>query len=159
MDPATVEILECTGNIVRTYENSRTGEEVSVFVIVGPTGPITVHTPEICFRSQDYPMRGPHQRVAISTAGRDDHFWVTDFEPKDLSRDLLRVYYAWGTGDGWSAPDYERVAFAGSPYLYKIQASCRLPAGTNLKTHDTCRQFLEDFLPVLQPRLVEPAGK
>ena len=65
MDEDTVEMLECTGNIVRTYENQRTGEVVSVFVIVGPAGPIAVHTPEICYSSQNYKSRDTRQQVAI----------------------------------------------------------------------------------------------
>ena len=144
MNPYVIEMLECTGYIVRTYANPRTGESVSLFVIVGPAGPIAVHTPEICYSSQNYKSRDPRKRVAIADAqGQDDQFWALTFKTKDVREDLLRVYYAWSTGNRWSAPNDARFAFAGWPYLYKIQLSSHLPAGTDLKTGDTCREILE----------------
>ncbi len=156
MDQGTVEMLECTGNFVRTYENRRTGELVSVFVIIGRAGPIAVHTPEICYSAQNWKSRDQRQHVDIAgDQGQDDQFWALTFKTKTLREDLLRVYYAWGTGDRWSAPNDARWTFTGSPYLYKIQASSELPAGTDLKTGDACRDFLQDFVPVLRQYLVE----
>ena len=87
MSDETVEMLECSGNIVRTYANPRTGEEVSVFVIVGPAGPIAVHTPEVCYSSQNYKSRDTRQRVAIADAqGQDDQFWALTFKSKDVRK-------------------------------------------------------------------------
>jgi hypothetical protein len=152
----TVEMLECTGYFVRTYENRRTGENINVFVVVGPAGPIAVHTPEICYSSQNYTSREKRQRVAIQSAQeQDDQFWALSFKTKTLQEDLLVVYYAWTANDRWSAPDDARFAFVGSPYLYKIQLSCEMPAGSNLKTRDSCREFLKDFVPVLRQYLTE----
>jgi len=160
MSDGTIEMLECTGYIVRSYVNKTTGAEVSFFVIVGPAGPIAVHTPEICFSSQDYKTRDNRDHVAITDAqGQEDQFWALTFKTKSIPEDLLRVYYAWGTGNRWSAPNEARFAFAGQPYLYKIQVSSRLPAGTDLKTDDTCQKFLTDFVPVVGQYLVEPSRR
>jgi hypothetical protein len=149
-----VEMLECTGYINRCYENRRTGEEVNVFVVIGPTGPIASHTPEICFSSQNYKSRDEHQRVVIPTAEEDDELWALSFKTKNIREDLLRVYYGWTTSGRWTATSDPRFAFVGSPYLYKIQLASEMPAGTNLKTTDTCREFLKDFLPVLRKHLI-----
>jgi hypothetical protein len=158
MSPYVIEMLECTGHIVRTYANLRTGESVSFFVIVGPAGPIAVHTPEICFSSQNYTNDDPREPIAIpNVQGQEDKFWALSFKSKGARRDLLRVYYAWSTGNGWKAPNDARYAFAGWPYLYKIQVSATLPAGTDLKSNDTCEKFLKDFVPVLRQHLIEPS--
>ncbi len=156
MSDDAAEMLECTGNIVRTYENRRTGEVVSLFVVVGPTGPTAVHTPEVCYSSQDYEVRDVRQPLAIADEqGQEDQFWALTFKSKRVQQDLLCVCYAWGTGGRWSAPNDARFAFVGRPYLYKIQLASKLPRGTDLKTNDTCRQFLQDFLPVLRQYLIE----
>jgi hypothetical protein len=150
-----IEILECTGYICRCYENQRTGEKVSVFVVIGPAGPIAVHTPEICYSSQNYSSHDEHQRVVIPTAQEhDDELWALSFKTKDTREDLLRVYYGWTTSGRWSATSNARYAFVGAPYLYKIQLASEMPAGSNLKTTDTCREFLKDFLPVLRKHLI-----
>ncbi len=154
-----IEMLECTNYINRTYENRRTGEKVDVFVVIGPTGPISSHTPEICFSSQNYSSRDTHQRVSIPTAEEhDDEFWALSFKTKSIHEDLLRVYYSWTTSGRWTATDNPRFAFVGSPYLYKIQLASEMPAGSNLRTTDTCREFLKDFLPVLRKHLI-PASR
>jgi hypothetical protein len=157
MNEDTIEMLECTGYFVRTYANRRTGDVVSLFVTVGPAGPIAVHTPEICYSSSNYTSRDTRRQVAISDVqGHEDQFWALSFKSKRVQEDVLCVYYAWGAGNRWSAPDDARFAFAGWPYLYKIQVSATLPAGTDLKSSDTCREFLKDFLPVLRQYLIEP---
>ncbi len=158
MSDGTKQMLECTGNIVRTYTNPRTGESVSFFVIVGPAGPTAVHTPEICFSSQNYKSSEPRQQIAISDReGQEDRFWALSFQSKSARGDLLRVYYAWSTGNGWKAPNDARFAFAGWPYLYKLQVSSTVPGGTDLTTGDTCEKFLKDFVPVLREHLIEPS--
>jgi hypothetical protein len=151
-----IEMLECKdGYINRCYENRRTGEKVNVFVVIGPAGPIAAHTPEICFSSQNYTSRDTRERKVIATAEEhDDELWALSFKTKNIREDLLRVYYGWTTSGRWSATDNPRYAFVGSPYLYKIQLASEMPAGSNLKTTDTCREFLKDFLPVLRKHLI-----
>src|SRR5512140_3244808 len=45
-------LLECAGYISGNYVDQATGEVVSVVVLLGPPGPISVHTPEICYSSR-----------------------------------------------------------------------------------------------------------
>ena len=160
IDRDSIEMLECTGYFARTYANRRTGQLVNVFVILGPAGPIAVHTPEICYSSRNYKIHDRRQRVAVPDAeGREDQFWALSFKANRAEGQLLRVYYAWSEGDRWTAPNDARFAFAGSPFLYKIQLSSNLPDGTDLKTGDTCREFLNDFVPVMRRHLFGSAGR
>jgi hypothetical protein len=151
----TREMLECTGYIVRTYEKRGTGELVSMFVLIGPAGPIAAHTPEICYSAQAYTLQATRQRVTVTGAQeQDDHFWALAFKTKGLPETLLHVYYAWSTDCRWLAVDHARYAFVGAPYLYKIQVSSEMPAGSNLANSDTCKEFLKDLLPVLRQHLI-----
>ncbi len=158
LTPDTLAMLECTGHLSRTYENRRTGEIVHVFVIVGPAGPISAHTPELCMSAQNYTSRNQRERVAIAgKQEQDDQFWALSFKTKNVREDLLRVYYGWTASKCWTAPDDTRFGFVGLPYLYKLQVSSEMPAGTDLKTNDACREFLTDFLSVIRRHLLEPA--
>ena len=151
-------MLECAGYIVRNYENQATGDVVSVTVLIGPPGPISVHTPEVCFGSRNYTSRSERQKMAIrGPAGGDDEFWAIDYTVNNLRGDLLRVCYAWSKGDRWSAQKDARFWSAGQPYLYKIQLASRLPPGANPESEDPCHKFLQDFLPVARKCLVEPS--
>ena len=119
-----------------------------------------VHTPEICYSTQDYRVNDARERLGIQDAkGQEDQFWALSFQSKHVEEQALRVCYAWSTGNHWSAPNDGRFAFAGQPYLYKVQLSATLPTGTDLKTSDTCQEFLKDFVPVLRQYLIEPSKR
>jgi hypothetical protein len=40
---------EAAGHLARRYVQRRTGAEVSLFIICGRPGPVSVHTPDICY--------------------------------------------------------------------------------------------------------------
>ena len=160
MDDFTANMLQCAGYILRTYENRVTGENVNMFIIVGPPGPISVHTPEVCYDSQGYPIREARQRVTIENRdGPDDNFWAMTLRSKDLNADQIRAYYAWSTGGPWLAAKGPRYAYAGCPYLYKIQLASHTSLQTDPGTGDPCSRFLKDFVPEAKRYLVAPSDE
>ncbi len=167
MEDSTVDMLQCAGYIVRTYKNENTGESVNMFLIVGPSGPTSVHTPEVCYDSRGYPIRETRQRVTIQDAegpedeqdaeGPEDEFWAVTFRSKDLGAGMLRIYYAWSTGGAWSASEGPRYAYAGHAYLYKIQLASSIPSYGDSEEDDPCSRFLRAFLPEARRYLVAPS--
>lgn len=149
------EVLECAGQVVRVYRNEGTQERVNLAVLLGPVGPIAVHTPEICYSSRAYTMVGSPE--AVSVDNRPDRFWRTTFRSNNLEGGSLRVYHAWSDGTAWQDAKDPRMTFASRPYLYKLQMATYLRS-TDLGESDPCRSFLAELLPVLQGCLV-PANK
>ena len=158
MGGETVKMLECSSHISRVYVNqeSEPPEIVSVIVILGPSGPTAVHTPEVCFSSRANETL--ESRIPIAVGNSDDRFWAMTFESNDLHADLIRVYYGWTPGNHWAATEDPRISLAWCPYLYKIQLESRLPAGSDLTSNDPCKNFLEDFVPVMKEYLVDCSG-
>lgn len=148
-------MLSPTGYVNRVYVHRGTGESVNVFVIVGRAGPIANHTPEICYSSRNYSIARQRQVAQLERPdGTQDEFWYLTFEHRMLTGDHLRVYYAWSTGERWSAAENQRLAFSGQPFLYKIQLAGYVPAAyANIEAKDPCRSFLSYFLPALQDAL------
>jgi hypothetical protein len=150
------ETLHCAAYLWHTYEHVETGDRVSVFVVLGPHGPIAVHTPEICFSSQNHRAQGERQMKHIDDAKGNKHkLWELYFKANDLEAADIRVMYAWSSGGPWQATESPRFAFAGAPYLYKIQLSG--PPRGEASSFDACSDFLREFLAQLQQRLAEPA--
>ncbi len=149
-------MLRCTGSIFRTYVHRTSGQSVRVALVVGPPGPISVHTPEICFSSQDYTQQTERQRVPVRAAdgSRDGQFWALSFRPNNLNGVPLRVYYAWSAdGLAWQAAENPRFSLSGRKVLYKIQLAGTVPRwqGTSAADGDPCKNFLEPFLAVANP--------
>lgn len=158
-DPAServTDMLRLAGHFNRTYQHRRTGETVEVHCVLGPAGPISVHQPEICFRNNAYSERG--ERQTVNVGGDSNSFWSLTFDPSESNLDggIVCVYYAWSSGDAWTAPSDARFHFAGNSHLYKLQVTTCLPATADLDRGDPCRAFLADFVPVVND-YVEPA--
>ncbi len=153
MSDSVVEMLECSGHFSRVYVNQESGERISVAVIIGPSGPIAVHTPEVCFSSRAHKTLESRSLTAVGDS--DDQFWAMTFENNDLNASLIRVCFGWTPGNHWVASDNPRVSLAWCPYLYKIQLASHLPAGTDLTSNDPCKNFLEDFIPVMKDYLID----
>lgn len=153
-DENSIRLLECTGHVSRVYVNPNTGDTIRMFVIVGPRGPISVHTPDVCFSSRAYRMPEPSHLESVVTPDTKKHsFWESDFESREaLNPHELIAWHGWSTGGEFSAPKYQRVAYLGSPMLYKIQLSCRVQDDRQT-TKKLMAGFVRDFLPQLQKQM------
>jgi hypothetical protein len=152
-------VLESAGDIYHVYVNQKTGEAVKVVVVLGPSGPISVHTPEICYCSRAHTIIDKRKRVRVPVAGGpEEEFWALTFQKNDLNKEISRAYYAWSTGGKWSATEQPRFTFARYPYLYKLQLASQLPPNADLQERDPCLEFLKDFVPAAKLYLVDCAG-
>ncbi|MEO2048788.1 MAG: exosortase-associated EpsI family protein [Pirellulales bacterium] len=140
MEDEVAAMLESAGDVTRRYVNQITGGHITVFVVIGPPGPIAVHTPEICYSSREYEIQDKHTKATFSSTGAESHtLWHSNFRSKRMAKSILSVYYAWSTGDTWLASESPRYQYGGEPLLYKLQIAGFLDTtGT-----DPSQQFLE----------------
>ena len=93
----TVDMLQCTGYVNRTYINHATGEIVNLAVVVGPPGSISVHVPELCYNSTYYKTVQKRRAVkARDAAGENVESWAMTFESTRVDKTTLRVHMALG---------------------------------------------------------------
>jgi len=112
-----VALAEIDGYLRRRYVNRRTGAVVSLLVMCGRRGPVSVHAPDVCYAGAGHAEVGPASRYSCPTEPGAD-FKVRQFRNRNVTRPtLLRIVYGWGAGGVWSAPKHPRVAFAREPVL------------------------------------------
>ena len=147
IEDSTLQMLECAGHINRRYVNEETGKSLQLAIMLGPTGPIAVHTPEICYSSRAYEVQGERKESVLEASTGERHsFWTVDFTTRNALADGLRVYYAWGDGQKWFASNSPRFEFAGAPLLYKLQLATYVNPYAGDEGSDPSRQFLEELL-------------
>jgi hypothetical protein len=149
LDRRTLEAAEISGYLLRDYENRRDGRKVKVLLVCGRPGPISVHTPEVCYAGSGYEPVAPavRRRVEAGTTPRPDEFWALELaKPGSVLPGRLQVLYSWNVGGGWKASDRPRLDFGGSPALYKLYVVHQLAeadAGDRDQTaFDFARQLL-----------------
>ena len=179
LDDTAIRLLDASGWVLGSYTHRRTGETVSLNVIVGTPANIAAHPPEDCFGGRYFTQLGPRQAVEILRAGNpsgrggpaSDRYWMTDFRSTRPDRRVHRIYYAYSTGGPWLAAERPRWTHAGAPYLYSIQVRCVLPPG-HYRTGpaeplgaeppgaepppDTAHEFLQAAAPILADYLQSP---
>lgn len=144
MPANALQMLRCYGHTLRVYQHSKTGAQVTIAVLLGPRGPIAVHTPEICYSGQGVKQAKERQSVPIKANGLAHSVWQLNFLSKSDSSPALEVFYAWSDGGAWQASKYPR--FWLTSRLYKFQLAGPPPASGE---QSACVDFLQNFLPAL----------
>jgi uncharacterized protein DUF3485 len=134
---------------MRSYTNNK-NQTVTVLLMCGRAGRMSVHTPEICYQGLGYQIVDTATRQEIDFSGSaKGEFWTARFVKETGSGSDLRLFWGWSVDGVWKAPSSPRWEFRGRPFLYKLYV-----------VHNTARQqrleeepgveFLRQCLPVLE---------
>jgi len=149
IDTRALQLTEVSSYLSRSYLHRGTGEVVNILILCGRPGPVSVHTPDVCYLGAGYKM-GPR---AVETwtdvvPGIQAEFWSARFsKPRDPIP--LHISWAWSDGGEWHAPQFPRLAFINSRVLYKLYVIRPIRSGT-ATTDEGLRAFLKELLPELQ---------
>ena len=155
MPEEAVRELQCAGYFNRHYVNQKLGRDVTVMLMVGPSGPLIRHPPEICYGNRANKLL--HDPVDVNFAAPDARthtFRVLRYQNPGAASGEFSVCYGWTANGTWDVPDYPRFRYGGAPLLYKVQVltSDAVPPDGSLPVATS--QFLTEFLPVLRDKLL-----
>lgn len=139
----------------RIYTNAKTGQVISALLVSGRPGPISVHTPEVCYAGSGFEVASESIKASVDAGlGKPSEFWTLKVNKPDPSRpEHLMIYYGWFADGRWQAPAVDaRLGFAGIPVLYKLYV-VRQQSRTESADFDATVDFLKSFLPELQKSL------
>jgi len=147
---------EIDGYISRRYENQRDGRVVTVLLVCGRPGPISVHTPDVCYRGAGYVPAASPVLVSLDSESsrRRTEFWTARFDRQQSPvPESLQILWSWNAGGGWESPDYPRLRFATARFLYKFYVIRATTPADGAADAQACACFLRRFLPVLDDAL------
>lgn len=153
LSPRHLSVAELSGARLCEYVNRRTGSVVSTLLVCGRPGPVSVHTPEVCYAGAGYEAVGARTRYSNpSLPGAA--FWLCDFQkPNTATLDRLRIFYSWSINGPWSAPENPRLAFFRQPALYKLYVIRQMAQVDEPLEDDPAVEFLKVFLPQVEKSL------
>jgi len=161
LDPASIEQLELEEYVVRRYTNKITNETVALIFMVGPTGRLTAHTPQICFGGRNFKMDSRPIPVLFSYDGDGNDLENKDvlakivFKNQSVSGGAKLFYYGVSTGQNWMPiTDTSRLDLRHKRFLYKLQVEAFVRDDQSGED-DVIARFLQDFLPLIRSELVE----
>ena len=145
-----VQFAELSGYVYRQYVNRRTRQSVTLLLMCGLPGPVSVHPPTACFQGAGFKQIGNTERVTVAgdTQSSPHRFRVADFEkPGSLSLEHPRIFWAWSTDGHWGSPESPRLEFAGSRILYKLYVTAETSSASSRATDPLLSEFLREILP------------
>jgi len=135
--------------LVQSYTNRRNSETVSIALIGGRPGPVSIHTPDVCYSASGFDVTNRTTQSIETNAGKAN-FYTTEALKQNATRNTkLRIYWSWLTSESWQVSDNPRITFAGEPVLFKFYVIRELTSTTSLET-DPCVDFIKHMLPAMQ---------
>ncbi len=143
------------GHLTRRYVNRSTGRVVTVALAVGLPGPVSIHTPDVCYKAGGFDVAAPARYRHPARAGRPAaQFWTADLRKERTTEHVhQRIYWAWDAGEGWTAPDNPRWRFAGRPVLAKLYLVREVRGPDERREDDPCLDLMNQLLPQLRETL------
>jgi hypothetical protein len=136
---------------MRCYHHVKTGEEISVILMCGRAGKMSVHTPDVCYQGSGYESEEQARRVTIPLSeGPVAHFWTASFAKENSALDgQLRLFWSWSAAGAWEVPDHPRFTFRDQPALFKLYVIRQTPPSAGPPENDPAIPFLQELLPQL----------
>jgi hypothetical protein len=156
LDPEAVAQARVSGCWMRRYTQQSTGAKVSVLLMCGRAGPLSVHTPEWCYGGAGFAMAGPavKHRVRAEGDSRSAEFWTARFtKARSALPEHLRIFWAWNAEGDWKSPQWPRLEFGRCPVLFKMYVMRNLADVHESLDTDPCVALLGRLLPELERSL------
>lgn len=141
---------EATGYLCRQYQHAGTGEGITVLLLCGPPGPISVHPPTACYRARGYRLHETPTNVFCPVESSEHDFNLAEFRgTTSVIEDRVAILWGWSATGIWKAPDMPRIAFAGQPILFKLYVTWDRTANQQSLLDSCPSEFLDEFLPLV----------
>jgi hypothetical protein len=149
LDPRQAQQAELRAWLLRRYVHRQTGEVLTVLLVCGRPGPVTVHGPEVCYPGAGFVPAGGRVRHEVEAEGLSGpaELWAERYEKGGALPEYLQLYYGWNPGGGWVAADRPRFAFARARALYKLYVVRQVSRRDEPAEQDPVPDFLRLFLP------------
>ncbi len=152
---AEIKGARVNGHLACQFVNRRKRQAVNVLLVCGRPGPVSVHTPDICYQGAGYTMTAGPDPFTMSVGSEEVGLHTAVFRKEGVAVPTeLRIYWAWNASGHWQAPGNPRWTFARSPVLYKLYVVREMEAkGASRQEQDPAVDFMKVFLPALNQAL------
>jgi hypothetical protein len=163
-DKRVRKVAGAIGAVSRTYRNSRTGEQVDLWLIVGHARDVSFHTPDVCYPASGFNARASENGLYPMQFGDETAapFLTNTFLKDDEhGQQLLRVFWSWFNPENksnagkvvWEAPHNARWQFGNSRALYKMYFTSAMRDPKETAEASTCVRFAREFMPEVNKAL------
>jgi hypothetical protein len=140
------------GTLYRSYTNRATGKNVVVYLVCGRSGPVAVHTPDVCYAASGFEVAPLGKQTVSSPSGEA----VAELDAarvrktKAAEQIQQHIFWSWSATGNWQVPGNPRLAFARYPLLFKLYLLRDLSRPGESVDEDPCLDLMRQLRPELQ---------
>lgn len=136
------------------FVNKKTGDTVALALVCGRMGPVSIHTPDVCYSASGFTV-GKKTTFEMKDVAGAPVFFTADMKRPNSAEGLpQRLFWTWRAAGQWRVADNPRKTFSGQPVLYKFYLARELSAPVPLDQEPVV-ELLRQLLPELDKVLVE----
>ena len=152
LHPEVCRELGVVGYLTRVYKHRESGKMVRVLLMVGQTGPLLRHPPNICYANMANEQIGDMTKLDVSTTTPNGQFNLLEYKrARAVTNDRFLVAFALATDAIWKVPSMPRIEFGAAPLLYKVQLLTPLdPSQSRATGTALLKQFADQFSAAFQ---------
>ncbi len=147
------------GALARRYVHRASGRAVTVFLGCGRPGPVSIHTPDVCYAASGFEVDTPKEFLLPNdSAARGAIFYTSRLvKTKAADKTELRIFWSWNAGGKWQVAENPRFAFVREQVLYKLYLLREAGTGANPGPADAepCLELMNVLLPALDRALMD----
>jgi hypothetical protein len=157
IDQRQLDVAGARASMSRLYQKADGTAAVSVTVLCGRHGPISLHPPTVCFTGAGMSQVGAVQSETMGIGAAKGTFSQADFASNAVGDPNRRTWWAWSNdGQKWTTPKSPRIEFASSNYLYKIYFITPVEkdgsgSGTSQAVSTFMTSYLTNFSEAMKP--------
>lgn len=125
LDPEIARIAGSSDHVIRSYIDDKTGEQVTVLLLYGPSQAVFAHTPEVCYPASGFTTVVPSREIQVPLEGsaRTAAFREALYgKSRGGLTELSEVYYSFLNAGVWrSDMSGQWKQFRYHPGMFKIQ--------------------------------------
>ncbi len=150
-----LKVAEAAGYYSQKFTNTEDGRQVSVMILCGRPGPISVHPPTVCFVGAGWNLQTQPARVEMDSSG-SGAMWKGRFARiQDGVPVAIETHWGWTAEGKWLALESPRLETAKYSHLYKMYITVPYSTASEGDAKKTVDEFLESFLPQLNEALFQ----
>ncbi|WP_417847626.1 exosortase-associated EpsI family protein [Thalassoglobus sp.] len=150
-----LKVAEAVGHYSQKFTNTKDGRELSVMILCGRPGPISVHPPTVCFVGAGWGLQTTPAPVEFESPDAGS-MWKGRFaRVADGVPIAIETHWGWSADGKWMALDRPRLETAQYPYLYKMYVTVPFSNASEGDVKTTTDEFMESFLPLLNEALFQ----
>jgi hypothetical protein len=144
-----------SGILCRKYTNRLSGDAVTVYLVCGVTGAVSIHTPDACYAASGFKVQAPTNFTLKGDEGQASQEFKTARMVRTRQGDQtqLRIFWAWSSGGRWQVPEDARIAFPRQTHLCKLYLIHDQPRGGDNLDNEPCVELMKQLLPEMKRSL------